>query len=170
MPFPLPFIPKLSYRVGGRRFGADRSNGRKHAGCDLIAPVGTEIFAVADGTVIDANPTMVFYHGTHSITIQHVGFVARYCEVSGFADGIRRGKTVKAGELIAYVGRMFTTSMLHFEVYAGTLTGPLTAPKNKPYKRRSDIINPTALLDQLASHVLESHDPIEPIASAGAAK
>jgi hypothetical protein len=77
---------------------------------------------------------------------------------------------VKAGDLIAYVGRMFTMSMLHFEAYAGTLTGPLTVPKNKPYKRRADIINPTALLDRLASHVLQSHDPIEPIASAGAAK
>jgi len=170
MPFPLPFIPKLSYKTGGRRFGADRSKERKHAGCDLIAPVGTEIFAVADGIVIEANQRMVFYHGTHSLTVRHVGFVARYCEVSRFADGIRAGKAVKAGDLIAYVGRMFTMSMLHFEAYAGTLTGPLTVPKNKPYKRRADIINPTALLDRLASHVLQSHDPIEPIASAGAAK
>jgi len=169
MPFPLPFVPILSYKSGGRKFGADRSNGRKHAGCDLIAPVGTPIFAVADGTVLDASKKE-FYHHTHALEIQHPGFVARYCEIESVAPGIVKGKGVQAGQVVAYVGRMFTMSMLHFEIYAGILSGSLTVLANKPYKRRADILNPTAFLDRLSNHVLESHDPVEPIASAGAAK
>jgi hypothetical protein len=31
MPFPLRLIPKRGYRIGGRRFGADRSKECKHA-------------------------------------------------------------------------------------------------------------------------------------------
>jgi murein DD-endopeptidase MepM/ murein hydrolase activator NlpD len=170
MPFPLPFVPPLSYKTGGRKFGADRSNGRKHAGCDLIAPVGTPIFAVADGIVAEADSKKEFYHHTHALEIRHPAFIARYCEVMRFAPGIVKGKSVRAGEVVAYVGRMFTMSMLHFEIYAGILSGNLTVLANKPFKRRADIINPTALLDSLARHVLESHDPIEPIASAGASR
>ena len=50
--FPFKFRPGQSYKGGSRYFGANRSNGRKHAGCDLIAPVGTEVYAVDDGIVI----------------------------------------------------------------------------------------------------------------------
>jgi len=166
MPFPLPFIPKLSYKIGGRKFGAPRDHGRRHAGCDLIAPEGTPIFAVADGTVLEAT-RQEFYHGTFALVIRHVGFVARYCEIKGFGKGVVRGATVRAGDVVAYVGKMFTTSMLHFEAYAGTLHGELTVRHNKPFQRRADIIDPTALLGRLASHVLESHESVEPITSAG---
>ena len=42
--FPLPSRPLQSYKSGGCRFGASRSQGnRLHAGCDLIAPPNTEI-------------------------------------------------------------------------------------------------------------------------------
>ena len=168
--FPFAHCPKESYKERPRAFGAPRSNGtRKHAGCDLIAPVGTPIFAVADGVVIEAS-NKEFYHRTHSVTIQHPGFIARYCEIMGLGPGIAEKKTVCGGDVVAYVGRMFTTSMLHFEVYAGILTGRLTVLANKPYKRRSDILNPTPLLDRLSRHVLESHDPIEPNASVGPTK
>jgi murein DD-endopeptidase MepM/ murein hydrolase activator NlpD len=51
--FPLPFRPKEDYHTGGRKFGAGREGGgRKHATCDLIAPKGTEIYAVEDGEVV----------------------------------------------------------------------------------------------------------------------
>ena len=57
--FPLPFRPKQNYRKGGLKFGADRDGGaRKHAGCDLLAPKGTEIYAVETGEVVrsDGSP------------------------------------------------------------------------------------------------------------------
>ena len=51
MLFPLKQRPALSYHSGVRTFGAPRGNGRLHAACDLIAPVGTPIFAVAKGVI-----------------------------------------------------------------------------------------------------------------------
>ena len=62
MPFPLAKVPELSFKTAGRKFGAPRDGGkRKHAGCDLIAPLGTEIFAVEDGVVIQ--DSLPFYTG-----------------------------------------------------------------------------------------------------------
>jgi len=39
-------------------------------------------------------------------------------------------------------------SMLHLELYKGTAFGRLTNRKNRPYQRRSDLINPTPYLDK----------------------
>jgi murein DD-endopeptidase MepM/ murein hydrolase activator NlpD len=163
MPFPLPFVPIHSYKAGGRRFGADRDKGRrKHAGCDLIAPVGTPIFAVDDGVVMEA-AEREFYRGTFAVVVQHRGYVVRYCEVKSVAPGIRRGAVVRAGTVIAYVGKMFVSSMLHFELYRGPYgAGGLTNRKNQPYQRRADLLNPTTFLDRLACHVLQSHEPVSP--------
>ena len=52
MSFPLPFVPKHTYHTGGCRFGADRPNGRKHAACDLLAPLDTPVLAVARGLIL----------------------------------------------------------------------------------------------------------------------
>ena len=50
--FPLHVRPKESYKEPPRSFGSSRDHGaRKHAGCDLYAPAGTEVLAVEDGTV-----------------------------------------------------------------------------------------------------------------------
>jgi murein DD-endopeptidase MepM/ murein hydrolase activator NlpD len=79
MPFPLSFIPSQSYKEGMRRFGARRDGGkRKHAGCDLYAPVGTPVRAVAKGIVIQFN---YFYLGTYYLTIDHDDFIVRYGEI-----------------------------------------------------------------------------------------
>lgn len=44
---------------------------------------------------------------------------------------------------------MLTLSMLHFELYSGTGSGPLTDTSNKPHMRRGDLIDPTSLLKSL---------------------
>jgi murein DD-endopeptidase MepM/ murein hydrolase activator NlpD len=150
MPFPIAFVPTDCFFTGGRRFGADRDHGkRKHAACDLIAPVGTEIHAIRDGVVVLEAGTP-FYHGTRSLAVRHQGgIIVRYCEIQKAADGIRLGSSVRSGQVIAYVGKMFHLSMLHFELYSGTGRGPLTDRSNKPFQRRNDLIDPTALLKSL---------------------
>ncbi|MFH4284934.1 M23 family peptidase, partial [Acinetobacter baumannii] len=66
--FPLK-VRTNSYKNGFARFGSNRSGGkRKHAGCDLYAPTGTEIRAMADGKV---RVVKAFYSGTDVIEIVH---------------------------------------------------------------------------------------------------
>ena len=162
--FPFEFVPTSDYHKGGTKYGAKRrvprdkseplSGYRKHAACDLIAPEGTRIHAVDDGIVI--SPMKHFYRGTYSIEIQHKHFVARYCEIKGVAGGLKMNDTVNKGDVIAFVGRMHRSSMLHFEMYAGTCSGPLTdkgqklgkTPKNGSFQRRADIVDPTLYLDR----------------------
>jgi murein DD-endopeptidase MepM/ murein hydrolase activator NlpD len=154
MPFPLPFIPKLSYKTGGRKFGAPRDGGlRKHAGCDLIVPQWTEIFAIDDGYVVET--PRQFYRGTWQLAIRHPVGLVRYCEVQGEAliKSYHKGKKVKAGEVIAHVGKMYRDSMLHFELYKCSATGPLTVRSNAGFQRRTDLTDPAPLLDRLASDV-----------------
>ena len=144
--FPLRSRPTLSYRTGGRRFGAPRDGGsRRHAGCDLIVPAGTEILAVESGTVL-LGP-YPFYHGTYAIEVRHTSCVARYSEIRGVAEGIGVGDAVAAGQIIAYVGQMYQDAMLHFELYDGSQSGPLTQRNNPPYQRRADLTDPSDFLD-----------------------
>ena len=173
MPFPLPFVPKLAYsgpHAGRRYFKAPRPNGRRHAGCDLIAPLGTDIFAVADGIVVELSRQ--FYRGTSAIAIQHPSlpgmkgdkYIVRYCEIldrkhdSAFFGKLRLGSEVVAGQTIAKVGKMERDSMLHFELYSGLIpAGHLSMSSgrdcNAELKRRKDVIDPTPLLDELAKEV-----------------
>jgi murein DD-endopeptidase MepM/ murein hydrolase activator NlpD len=147
MLFPLNARPSLAYNTGGRRYGANRSNGtRKHAGCDLIAPIGTPIRAVEDGTV---QAFYFFYHDTYALEVDHGEFTVRYGEVTRrLPAGIRVGARVMRGQHIANVGRLSGGShMLHFEMYDNSASGPLTVRRNPPFQRRSDLIDPTPYLD-----------------------
>ena len=150
--FPLAFVPASSYKTGQRYFGARRSKGtRKHAGCDLIAPEGTKIYAVDDGKIVRG--PYAFYRGTYAIEVEHANFVMRYCEIKSTAKGLERGSQVKRGQEIATVGRMFHSSMLHLEMYKGTSSGRLTNRHNPPYQRRDDLVNPTTYLDKWKSNL-----------------
>lgn len=145
--FPLPYRPTLSYSTGGRRFGAPRPGGRSHAACDLIVPLGTEIYAVEDGTLIGG--PYLFYRGTYAIEVRHPNYIARYCEIlDPGAGGVQlSSRTITRGQLIAKVGQMHVDSMLHFEMYSGTAHGGLTRRDNPPFMRRADLIDPTPYLD-----------------------
>jgi murein DD-endopeptidase MepM/ murein hydrolase activator NlpD len=146
--FPLPFIPNQDYHYGGIKFGAKRdSGGRKHAACDLIAPPGTPIHAVEWGVVLQG--PKYFYHGTYSLVVEHSSFIVRYGEINKkVPDNIYEGAFVEEGQIIAYVGKMNHSSMLHFEMYDKSATGEYTQLNNPPFKRRKDLIDPTPHLDR----------------------
>jgi len=146
--FPLPFRPKEDYHKGGLSFGAARGGGsRKHAACDLIAPKGTQIYAVEEGEVVRG--PYHFYHGADAIEfkLKESGCIVRYCEIKGVAKGVHVGSQLKEGDPIAFVGKMYVDSMLHFEMYEGTATGDLSDFSMKPYNRRKDLMDPTEYLD-----------------------
>lgn len=89
-----------------------------HEGMDWSAPVGTNIYAVADGEVTEAG----MQGSTGIITVKHKIngeiFYSRYLHM--YANGIyvHKGEVVKAGELIAGVGSTgrSTGPHLHFEI------------------------------------------------------
>lgn len=144
--FPLHRKVRYSYISHGRSFGALRNWGRLHAGADLIADQGTPVRAVADGETLQF---YVFYQGTYALEVDHHDFVVRYGEVRYRQMDL--GSRVKAGQVIADVGllRDSGNSMLHFEMYKGTLSGPLTQGSVRPYQRRRDLVDPTKFLQSL---------------------
>ncbi|MBY0384467.1 M23 family metallopeptidase [bacterium] len=141
--FPTEQKPTSPYTHGsGRRyFGAGRS-GRKHAACDLLRPEGEKVFAVANGTVLQKYR---FYAGTYAIEVKHdSGHVVRYGEVSAKSvPKSAKGEPVVKGQHIGYISNL---RMLHFEMYSGKGTGPLTVRGKNQYSRRSDLIDPTSYL------------------------
>ena len=99
-----------------------------HQGTDWAAPVGTPVVAAFDGTILSAGDG-----GTYGnlIKISHPGGTeTRYAHLSAFADGIKAGVPVKAGDLIGYIGTTgrSTGPHLHFELYeGGVAVDPLAA-------------------------------------------
>jgi murein DD-endopeptidase MepM/ murein hydrolase activator NlpD len=163
--FPIPYIPTLDYR-GPRGWNADRTavakqlnipgGVLKHAACDLIAPPGTPVLAVGTGFVREAPAPFYPTTGpqiTYAFSIQHKGFIARYCEIDRKIE-VKVGDYVEAGQVIAYVGDQPGSpgyDMLHLELYDGTAFGDLSTPKllsNAPFFRRRDVMDPTPYLDQ----------------------
>jgi murein DD-endopeptidase MepM/ murein hydrolase activator NlpD len=86
-----------------------------HAGMDFAAPIGTEIYATGDGTVMRADAQAAGY-GNH-IRINHgYGYMTLYGHLSRVK--VRPGQKVKRGEVIGYVGNTgkSTGPHLHYEV------------------------------------------------------
>lgn len=154
--FPLSRIHAESWSKPPGAFGANRS-GRAHAGCDLYAPLGTWIHAIAAGTVT-LGP-YYFYAGTYALEVDHGDFVARYGEIQRETP-VRKGDKVKAGQRIGRVGHLVNiavkSDMLHLELYRGSASGPLTVKgadsakraDGVPFQRRKDLMDPTPLLAQ----------------------
>ena len=130
-------------------YGSRRGE-RKHAGCDLYAPEGTAVFSITKGTVMSVGR---FYKGTDEIAINHNSFIGRYCELIPSFD-IKPGCKVNSGDFLGVIVSMpikngGNNSMLHFEMYLGNASGKLTNRNNPPFERRSDLKNPTMVLNNL---------------------
>lgn len=90
---------------------------RTHQGVDWAAPSGSPIVAVFQGTVGFAGPNGGY---GNFIRIEHPnGLATGYAHMSAFAKGIAPGVSVKAGDVIGYVGTtgLSTGPHLHFELY-----------------------------------------------------
>lgn len=98
---------------------------KMHTGIDFAAPIGTPIYATADGFVEEV--TVQFSGYGKMITIEHgFGYQTRYAHMHEFA--VRKGQKVKRGDLIGYVGNtgLSTAPHLHYEVLLnGVLINPV---------------------------------------------
>ena len=123
---------------------APRPGGRKHEGVDIIGARGLAIYAVADGVI-----TKMLTGGTLSgnsirLTIAD-GTYFFYAHLDGFAAGLSAGQSVRAGQIIGYLGATGATSNhLHFEVHpqGGAAVNPY------PIVKAVDACNVTELLPQ----------------------
>lgn len=97
---------------------------RNHKGMDIAADSGTDIYAAADGTVIDAGWNDGGY-GNYVVIDHGNGYVTLYGHASEVY--VSAGQSISAGELIAAVGTTgdSTGNHCHFEImYNGEYLDP----------------------------------------------
>lgn len=89
---------------------------KMHAGLDFTAPMGTPIYATADGVVKVAGMSTGGY-GNHVIINHGYGYETLYGHMSKI--NVRAGQRVKRGEVIGYVGSTgkSTGPHCHYEVH-----------------------------------------------------
>lgn len=98
---PLKFS-RISSRYNPRRFHPVLKRVKAHLGTDYAAPRGTPIMSTADGEVIAASYTRG--NGNYVKVRHNSTYTTQYLHMTGFAKGIRKGKVVKQGDVIGYVG------------------------------------------------------------------
>jgi murein DD-endopeptidase MepM/ murein hydrolase activator NlpD len=117
----------------GVRSDPFRGSAAMHAGIDLSGPVGTPIYATADGQVSEAGWNSGGYGNL--VKIDHGrGIETRYAHLS--AVGVRPGQQVKRGQLIGQMGSTgrSTGSHLHYEVRIdGRAVNPVPFMKSTDY-------------------------------------
>jgi murein DD-endopeptidase MepM/ murein hydrolase activator NlpD len=92
---------------------------RAHTGVDFGAPTGTRVKATGDATVKFAGRRGGY---GNLVILQHPnGYETYYAHLSAFASGIRAGRAVSQGQVIAFVGSTgaSTGPHLHYEVRIG---------------------------------------------------
>ena len=98
---------------------------RMHKGMDFSAPKGTPIYA-SGGGIVKRTDNRAPGYGKH-IRIDHgFGYVSLYAHLDGYA--VKRGKNVKRGDLIGYVGNTgrSVAPHLHYEIFKdGVRINPL---------------------------------------------
>ncbi len=110
---------------------------KMHTGIDFAAPRGTPIFAAGDGVVDYAGRKGGY---GKFIRIRHNSeFQTAYAHMRGFKKGMYKGKRVKQGDVIGYVGSTgrSTGPHLHYEIIRkGRKTNPLRVrmPSGKKLK------------------------------------
>lgn len=108
-------LKRLSSKFGVRIHPIHRKK-RKHPGIDFSARLGTPVYATADGIISKTEVKLTGYG--KQIEIEHgFGYRTRYAHMHGFA--VKKGQTVKRGDLIGYVGNsgLSTGAHLHYEVF-----------------------------------------------------
>ncbi|MCO5230740.1 MAG: peptidoglycan DD-metalloendopeptidase family protein [Chitinophagales bacterium] len=93
---------RVSSKFSKNRFHPVLKVAKAHLGTDFAAPHGTPIIATADGVIMEASSSK--YNGNY-VKIKHNNmYTTQYLHMSRFAKGMKRGKSVKQGDVIGYVG------------------------------------------------------------------
>ena len=100
---------------------APRPGNRLHIGVDIVGPKGLALYAVIDGTITK------MYGADSSLSGNALRLTGAdqtyffYAHLDSFAPGITVGSTVRAGQIIGYMGSTGNSGVthLHFEVHPG---------------------------------------------------
>jgi murein DD-endopeptidase MepM/ murein hydrolase activator NlpD len=109
---PLQFT-RISSRYSRSRYHPILGGYRPHLGVDYAAPVGSPVWAIADGTVVFCG-----WNGGYGkqIILRHAnGYKSMYAHLGRFAPGIKRGKPVSQKQIIGYVGLTGLTTGPHLD-------------------------------------------------------
>ena len=121
-------------------FGDGRSGGRTHEGDDIVAPRGTPVYAVVDGTltdqVIDGQSGSSLSGNAWYLT-SATGASYFYAHLDGFAAGLGIGSAVRQGDVIGYVGDTGNPAPGSYHLHFGIA----------PNGRRGAYIDPQSYLD-----------------------
>ncbi len=108
---------RISSKFTKRRWHPILKRYRAHLGIDYAARSGTPIMAAGSGKIISAGYTRGY---GNVIKIRHGdGYMTLYAHMKSFRKGMKRGKYVKKGQVIGYVGTtgLSTGPHLHFGLY-----------------------------------------------------
>ena len=126
-------VPKgiLSQGYARTDFALKTYKSQWHNGIDIAAPVGTEVYAPADGTVINVGNQDRFCpraaYGKFMVIKHNNGLTTLYGHLSLYIVSI--GQKVTRGQLIGYVGKTgwATGPHVHFTVFASQTLTPARA-------------------------------------------
>jgi Peptidase family M23 len=161
-------LPRYVFPVAGAAsfgdsYGAARSDVSWHHGDDIFAPLGTPVVAVADGTLNRVGWERL--GGWRLWVRDRLANEFYYAHLSGYTRTALRGKRVKAGQVLGYVGdtgdAFGTPFHLHFEIH----------PRSLLSLRYDGAVDPTTYLEhwQRLGHVRGSR-PLHPALPTGPAR
>lgn len=124
---------RISSRFTYKRWHPILKKYRPHYGVDYVAPYGSKIWTVADGRV-----AYVGKKGGYGkiVIVQHKnGYRSEYAHLKGFPRGIRKGRYVKQGQTVGYLGNtgLSTGPHLHFGLWKSR--SPVNPSKIKGIKK-----------------------------------
>jgi hypothetical protein len=161
-------LPRYVFPVGGPAsfgdtYGAARSDVSWHHGDDIFAPLGTPVVAVADGTLNRVGWERL--GGWRLWVRDRLANEFYYAHLSGYTRTALRGRRVRAGQVLGYVGdtgdAYGTPFHLHFEIH----------PRSLLSLHYDGAVDPTTYLEhwRRLGHVRGSR-PLHPALPTGAAR
>jgi murein DD-endopeptidase MepM/ murein hydrolase activator NlpD len=114
---PVQGVPRTQLRGS---FDERRGSDRRHEALDILAERNTPVIAVEDGTI-----ARLFFSDRGGITVYQFDptttYVYYYAHLERYSPDLKQGDTVKAGQVIGYVGTSGNapteTPHLHFAIF-----------------------------------------------------